>query len=268
MLQKVLSSKNNKAIKYIRKLLLSRRERENSSIFVIEGLRLCVSAVESNARIEMFFYTNEAKVNNMEKFDLLFNNSINSFEVTQDIMNYISDTINPQGFLCVCKMLDNHISIDKINNAGFYVALENIQDPSNMGNILRTAEALGIDGLIISNNSCDIYNPKVIRGSMGALFRMQFVYIEDFLDLINILSNNGIITYASIPSSNALSINKIDFTDGGILFIGNEANGLTKPLIESCNFKITIPMLGRAESLNAATAANIIMWEMIKSKLA
>ena len=141
-------------------------------------------------------------------------------------------------------------------------SLENIQDPSNLGTILRTAEALGIEGVILSGNCCDIYSPKVIRGSMGAVFRIPFTIAEDFCGYISELSRKGIDVYASTPYD-AEDITNVKFS-GGVMLIGNEGSGLTKDVLTLGIQKVKIPMKGRAESLNAAAAAGILMWEMLR----
>ena len=160
-------------------------------------------------------------------------------------------------------MKENYVRFDKI---GKFIALENIQDPSNMGTILRTAEAIGVNGVIISQNSCDIYNPKSLRGSMGAVFRIPVLVVENMSEEIIKLNDEGFTTYAAVPDKNAININKTSFKDASVIVLGNEGNGLAKETMSSCMYLITIPMLGRAESLNVATAASIMMWEMVRGE--
>ena len=149
----------------------------------------------------------------------------------------------------------------KINKKERYIALENIQDPSNMGTILRTAEAFGVHGVILSKDCCDIYSPKVVRGSMGAVFRITTVIAENFTEYIRQLTRNGINTYASTPHE-AENIEHIDFSNGGVMLIGNEGNGLKEETIQVCLKRVKIPMTGRAESLNASAAAAILMYKL------
>jgi TrmH family RNA methyltransferase len=148
-----------------------------------------------------------------------------------------------------------------IDPCGRYVALENINDPSNLGAVSRTAEALGVSGIILSANGCDPYSPKSLRASMGTLLRMPIIIMNDFVECIK---NSGLKSYACVVDSNAKSITDVDFCDGSVVMIGNEANGLTTEAKAVASEKITIKMTGKAESLNAATAAAISIWEMMK----
>jgi TrmH family RNA methyltransferase len=149
----------------------------------------------------------------------------------------------------------------QIDPNGKYVALENINDPSNLGAVSRTAEALGVSGIILSANGCDPYSPKSLRASMGTLLRMPLIVLPDF---VNGIKNSGLKSYACVVDSNAKSITDVDFTEGSVVMIGNEANGLTMEAKEMATEQITIKMTGLAESLNAATAAAISIWEMMK----
>ena len=147
-----------------------------------------------------------------------------------------------------------------INKSGKYIALDNLQDPSNLGAISRTAEAFGIDGLIVQNG-CDPYSSKSLRASMGALLRIPVIETDDMFALF---ANHGLRSYASIVSADAVKINDISFEDGSVVIVGNEANGVSDNTLVNADQTFTIPMSGKAESLNAAVAASIIIWEMCK----
>lgn len=263
-MKEIITSKNNPLVKNIVKLLNSSKHRNKNKLFVVEGLRLCRDAMLSNAEIKYLIYSDSA----MQKYSRHINDIANCselcYQVSDNVFLDMSDTISPQGVMCVCKMLDKNVDVDKIGNVGKLIVLEDIQDPSNMGTILRTAEALGIDAVILSSNCCDIYNPKVLRGSMGAVFRVNILMSDNIPSLIDKFNKLGFDTYATLPSFNAQHINKVKFSNKSISVIGNEANGITEQTIDRCSYKITVPMLGRAESLNASTAASIVMWEMIR----
>ena len=184
--------------------------------------------------------------------------------ISTEIASKLSNTEHPQGIFCVCDMLDKYKALAKIENTGKFLILENISDPSNIGAIARTAEALGIDGMIISEGCCDIYNPKALRASMGALFRMPIMICPDIIKKVIELNKLGILTLAAVPSDKAQLITSLDLKSGCAVAIGNEGNGLTEEMKEACQKQVTIPMRGRAESLNAAMAAGIIMWEMMR----
>ena len=172
-----LTSKDNSNIKNTIKLKKSAKYRHQSGLFVAEGVRVCYDAMLSNAEIEILFVTEDAIEKNKDKFNKLSKYANKTFCVNSNIFSLISDTQTPQGFLCVIKALDKTIEFDKIKNGGKYLALDNLQDPNNLGTILRSAEAFGISGIIMSNDCCDIYSAKVVRGSMGAVFRLPFIIV-------------------------------------------------------------------------------------------
>lgn len=260
----MITSRDNPNIKEIIKLQKSAKQRRDAGLFTVEGVRLCRDAALSGAKINKLVYTKQAMEKYSDDFKLISDSGCEKIEVSGDIFLKISDTKSPQGLLCVISMLDKSILVDKIENTGRYVALENISDPSNLGTILRTAEALGLDGIILSEDCCDVYSPKVARGSMGAVFRMKFCIAENFTEFISELTKKGIKTYAATPRD-AVSVTELDLKSGMVL-IGNEGAGLTDETISACSQRIKIPMGGRAESLNASAAAAILMWELIRSK--
>ena len=133
-----------------------------------------------------------------------------------------------------------------------------------MGTILRTAEALGVGGILLSRGCCDIYSPKVLRGSMGAIFRLPFLVVEDLPAYLSKQKEKGYSIYAAVPDRNAVPITEIPFSKRCAVVVGNEGNGLTQACIQACTQSVTIPMEGRAESLNAAIAASILVWEMVR----
>ena len=266
-MENTITSRENKIIKSAVKISSSSKERKEKRLFFIEGLRLSLDALQSNIYIEKFFYTKKAREKWQESIALLKDSACQSYIIDEGISSYLSDTKTPQGIFCICRVLDKQFDLDKIGNRRLIIALENIQDPSNMGSIIRTAEALGINALMLSNDCCDIYSPKVLRGSMGGVFRMDFFKVDSFKDTICKLNHMGIKTYASVPSDSAEKITKISFSSSpSLVAIGNEGNGLKKETIDVCSQRITIPMLGRAESLNASVAASIIMWEMTRNR--
>lgn len=258
----ILTSKDNINIKNTVKLVKSAKFRRQTGLFVAEGLRVCYDAMLSNAKIETLFVTEKAIEKNEEKFRKLSEFSEKTFVVSDTLFSLMSDTETPQGFLCVIKALDKISQFDTIKRKGRLLALDNVQDPNNLGTVLRTAEAFGIDGIVMSRDCCDIYNPKVVRGSMGAVFRIPFTVCDS---IANFLDNNSFLnSYASVVSGEAVRITDIDFISPCVTVIGNEGNGLKQETIDACKTKITIPMSGKAESLNASAAASIIIWEMIK----
>lgn len=256
---KKIESIENEKIKLFKKISSSRKYREINKSFTIEGLRLCLDAVKSKTKILKTFYTEVAYKKFYPKINEIINYSAKSYLITEVISKKISETLSPQGIFCV-------VSIDEQKNKlePFFdktIMLENIQDPGNLGTILRSADAFGIKNVILSSDCTDVYSPKVIRGSMGAIFRLNFIFSKD---LVSFIKNHNLTCYATVPDRSAEKITDIEFVEGDILVIGNEGRGISSSLFNVCKKKITIPMNGTAESLNAAVAASIAIWEMVK----
>lgn len=257
-----LKSKDNINIKNAVKLKKSAKYRRETGYFIAEGVRLCMDALYSNTVIDTFFVTENALKKYSCEYNKLSEYADKTFVVSPSLFLSISDTDTPQGFLCIIKVLDKTSQFDTIKNSDKFLALDNLQDPNNLGTILRTAEAFNISGVILSKDCCDIYSPKVVRGSMGAIFRLPFLICDT---LSNFLTNNPRLTsYAAVVSPDADKVTDIDFISPCVVAVGNEGNGLKSDTIEKCSNCVTIPMKGRAESLNASIAASILIWEMMK----
>lgn len=256
-----ISSKTNKNIKYAKKLLSLPKIRKQEGKFIIEGVRLCEEALKNSVDISVLFYTQKLR----ERFPDLINDMISKseehFVINEEVADFISDTGTPQGVFCICKKISENRkdfkSVDKC------VLLENIQNPSNLGSIFRSCDALGVRRVVVSSGSCDLYSPKVLRGSMGAAFRLNLVETENMEEFIKGLKNNGFKVYAAVPNKNALKLGDIKFKNKSAIVLGNEGNGLTENVINVCNFKMTIPMNELSESLNVSVAAGISIWEMM-----
>ncbi len=203
----------------------------------------------------------------MEKYSEYLSSVENAAErcyvISEEVAEKLSDTKNNQGIFCVCKMLDKNTNIGKIKYNGKYIALENVSNPSNFGAVVRTAEAVGLDGVIVCGG-CDIYNPKSQRSAMGSLFRLNIVVVDNLPECLAELKHNGMKVYAGVPDSNAVKITQADMSGGVVCIIGNEGNGITEETCNAATSAVTIPMKGRAESLNAAAAASILIWEMMR----
>lgn len=257
---KEISSKDNKLIKYISKLQSSSKFRREEKRFVAEGLRVCAEAVLSGADIVSVLVTDNALSKHSEVLKPLLESCDDVYLTSEKAMQAACDTQTPQGVVCVIKTLDNNIDLDTINNK--YILAENVQDPSNLGTILRTADALGLSGVIMTKDCCDIYSPKVCRGAMGALYRVPFLIIDNAPDFIRDFNKTGT-SFAAVVR-NAQPVTDYSFEGKCLMAIGNEGNGLTDSTADACSCRVTIPMSSNAESLNAAIAAGILMWEMIK----
>ncbi|MGN0526902.1 MAG: TrmH family RNA methyltransferase [Acutalibacteraceae bacterium] len=259
----MISSKTNDRIKYAVKVRESSSFRKKENIFFTEGARLCYDAALTNVKIKELFVTEKAREKYKDYVRLAESKAERLFVVSEDVAEKLSDTKSNQGVFCLCEMLDKKTNIGKIKYNGKYIALENISNPSNFGAVIRTAEAMGLDGVIVSGG-CDIYNPKCQRSAMGSLFRMNIAESAYLPDTLKELSANGMEVLAGVPSENAVKITDIDMCGGVVAVIGNEGNGITEETCEASTKLVTIPMKGRAESLNAAAAASIIIWEMMR----
>lgn len=232
-------------------------------MFFIEGARLSSDAAQSGVEIKELFITEKAREKYSEYIRSVENVAERCFQVSEEVAEKLSDTKSNQGVFCVCKMLDKKTIIGKIKYNGKYIALEDVSNPSNFGAVVRTAEAVGLDGVIVSGG-CDIYNPKSQRAAMGSLFRLNVAVVDNLPEYLGELKKNGMKIYAGVPDSGALKITQADMSDGVVCIIGNEGNGISDETRAAATQLVTIPMKGRAESLNAASAASILIWEMMR----
>ena len=263
----LLSSRDNSVIKDYVRLCSVKSFRASSGRFAIEGARLCEDALRSGIKLENAFITHDACEKYNEISASIARSGAQIYEITPAVASKMADTKNPQGIFCTVFMLDKAPTLSKINSSGGYIALENLQDPGNLGTVLRTAEALGLSGVLLSADCVDIYSPKVLRGAMGAVFRIPFLITDDLPETLKILSQRGMKTAAAVAQGDACSILKAELGGGIVIAVGNEGAGLTTQCIDACVQRVTIPMDGHAQSLNASTAASILMWEIYKSRV-
>ncbi len=255
---KVITSKENSLIKLIATLQTSAKSRSEQGLFVLEGLRICSDAYDNGIRFDKLIISDSAAEKYSKEIARFSVVSDECYRIPDGLFKKISDTKTPQGIIALTKIPECTPEIDL---HGRYIALENIADPSNLGAVARTAEALGVSGIIMSKDSCDPYSPKSLRASMGTLLRLPLIILEDFPSEIVDL---GLTTYACVVDNGAEKITDMQFENGSVMIIGNEANGITEATKNVSDHLITIPMSGMAESLNAAVAAAISMWEMMK----
>lgn len=187
-----------------------------------------------------------------------------AYEITDALASYISDTTAPQGLFCICRQPKERYCLADLCPKGRYAALESVQDPGNLGTMIRTAEAFGLNGLLLSDGCCDPYNPKVLRGSMGGVFRLPLYEAGDLTQSLPALCEKGFCTVACVVDATAPAIQSLPLAAGTVAVIGNEGNGLRSQTVAVCSHRATIPMAGRAESLNASMAAGIVFWEMTR----
>ena len=256
-----ISSKDNKIVKSVRKLLTSNKERRLTGTFVLEGLRLCADAALNGYEVETLIISDNVDV--CDRIDVITKVAKQCVKIPESLFSYMCDTVSPQGVMCIVKIPKTVGNVCDISG-GKYVVLENTADPANLGTISRTAEALGLNGIIVSNIGCDPFSPKVQRAGMGALLRLPIYISHNLVNDLKQLKQKEFSLFASVVSNADSDVSKVDYPKNCCVLIGNEANGLTNEAIAICDKKITITMQGRAESLNAASAASIIMWEMVR----
>ena len=255
----LLTARSNAQIKHALAVRKDARTRRQTGQFFLEGARLCADAAESGAVILTLFYTDKASQTYADRVSLLRHTAKQSYRVSEALSDYLAETEHPQGIFCLCAMRGE---TQPIRPHGKYIALSFVQNPDNLGAVSRTAEALGLDGLILEGG-CDPYNPKAQRASMGSLLRLPIVQTDDLPSVLLRCREEGMRTFASTPDRTAMPVTRADFSDGVVCVVGNEGAGLRSAILDTCT-RIPIPMRGRAESLNAAAAASVLLWEMMR----
>lgn len=224
---------------------------------------MCCDAMLSRIHIEKIYFTATAYSKHKSEIDKLIAYADSACEISDTVQSRLSETKTPQGVFGLCEMKNEDLNIENIVSSGRYIALEGIQDPSNIGAIARTAEALGIDGMV-TYGCCDMYSPKALRASMGAFFRLPIYVSDNIIGLTEKLKSKGVNVFACVPDRTACDIRGLDFSHPTVAVVGNEGNGISEELKNACSMQVTVPMNGRAESLNASHAATVIMWEMVR----
>ena len=258
----VISSKENETIKSVKKLK-EKKYRDQENKFIVEGIKLVEEAITENAKIELIIVCEECANDGTISKHLLY--KIAKYEciyVTEKVFNVLSDVKSPQGILAVIQKQSQNNKIDYSQDV--IIALDNIQDPGNLGTILRTVDSAGLNQIIISKNSTDSYSPKVIRSTMGAIFRVNIIETEDLANLLEqIKLNNFEIMVTALDAQD--SIYNIEYKNK-VIVIGNESNGVSEQIKKLADKKVKIPMLGKTESLNASIAAGIMIYEYVRKK--
>lgn len=287
----VISSKDNEIIKNIKKLK-EKKYRDLENAYLIEGIKIVKEAIAENAKIKQIVmcedFTDNVELDKDTLYELARHNLI---YVTRNIMDSLSDVKTPQGIIGVVEkskrfaeedndenksknnidaetnMLGNKTGIEpKVDyTQDIIIALDGVQDPGNLGTIIRTADSANLNQIIISKTSADPYNPKVVRSTMGAIFRVNIIETENIVEELKKAQENGFkVMVTALDSSE--SIYKTEFNKK-VIVIGNEANGVSKEVQIIADEKVKIPMLGKTESLNASVAAGIMIYEYVRRKI-
>lgn len=260
----MITSINNSQIKNVLALKNKAKARREQGYFIVEGIRM-FTEIPSEYLVKTYmsetFFT---EINGNEGQKKIEPESGEFEIVSNQVFQAMSDTVTPQGILAVVRQ--NNRSLEQILDCEYseqshcYIVLENIQDPGNLGTIIRTSEGAGVSAVIMSRNTADIYNPKVVRSTMGSIFRMPYVYVDHLEEAVLKMKERKITIYAAHLKGNS-DYDEGDYTKPSAFLIGNEGSGLSGEMTALADRLIRIPMCGQVESLNAASAATVLMYE-------
>lgn len=257
MTPETISSRANPGIKAA-SALLGAKERKKTGLFLAEGARLCEDAALFGAQIETLYLTPAAAGTYTTVYNTVRQKAQKTFFITEPVAEKLSDTASSQNIFCVCRQKP---AAPPPQGDGVWLMTDRIQDPENLGALSRTAEAFGAAGLIVCGG-CDIYAPKALRASMGALLRFPVWRASDTVAEIEACKARGMRVYGAVPDAAATDVCSVPSGGARVLLIGNEGNGVSEEAKLACSELVVIPMRGRAESLNAAAAGAVLLWEM------
>ncbi len=272
----IITSRQNRRVVDVYKLL-TKKERDHTRLFRFDGVKLLEEAFHKGVEIHSIFLR-ESDAQAIQAAlaergaDAVLHRSAGVFYLTEEVFDKISEEKSPQGVITVAKYIDKFQKFATIYNSDDFlrmkkeriVLLESVRDPSNLGAIIRSAAAFGVDRLILSDDCADLYHPKTVRASMGTLFDFPIDQVADLPAAIHGLRAGGRRVYAAALTDRALELDQLTGQAGDCVVIGNEGHGLSQTVMDACTDAVIIPMSERAESLNAAVAAAILMWEFSK----
>ena len=256
----MITSASNGQIRNLIQLQKKGKVRREQDVFVAEGLKMYREAPKE--LVEKVYLSKSFS----EKAEAAELRECKNLEIVEDrVFQTAADTKTPQGILAIVRR--QHYTLQQVlaGDAPLLMVLENLQDPGNLGTILRTGEGAGVTGILLSRDTVDIYNPKTIRSTMGSIYRMPFFYAEDLGEAVKELKREGIALYAA-HLKGTKDYDAPDYRAGCGFLIGNEGNGLTEELASQADEYIRIPMCGKVESLNAAVASAVLMYEAYRQR--
>lgn len=251
----VISSTSNEKFKYIRSLSKKKARTEHGE-YTVEGIKSARDAHEAGA-VSVFAVSESFY--NTESFDF---GEAQVYVVKDEIFPKLCDTQTPQGIIAIAKM---HTKTPSFSADKLYIYCDGISDPGNAGTIIRTADAAGCGGVIFSKGSVDIYSPKTVRASMGSFFRMN-IYGGADVSLIDTLKSSGFSIICGALGENTIDYSLADMTKPTVIVVGNEANGISREVLQKADKCVKIPIYGGAESLNAGVAAAVMMYEAVRQR--
>lgn len=256
----IIKSKDNPLVKQVIALMQNRKDREKNGAFVAEGARFCSEAIISGAGIRHTLMTEEFYLSHKADAERFLSACSDVRLISQAVADKLGATVNSQGVFCVCDIPNCQNTL----NGSKYICLEDVRDPGNIGTIIRSAQAFGMDGVILLGNCADVYSPKVLRSTMGTIFRLPIFSFDSVQSAFESFKENGFKAFGAVLERKSKKLSEISFDGKTVCLIGNEANGLSVEAKSLCDEFLFIEMSGGAESLNAAVAASVIMWEMQK----
>ena len=258
----IITSKDNETVKAIKKLK-EKKYRNESGKFIVEGIKMLEEALQEKASIEKIILCEDCQNDYSHELDVYEIAKNEIITVSEKIFKELTGVENPQGILAVINKQENK----PINyNEDIIIALDGIQDPGNLGTILRTIDSVGLTQVVLSEKTADPYNPKVVRSTMGAIYRVNIIQTENLQNTLKQIAKNDYKIMATALDEESKSVYDIKLKKK-VIVIGNEANGISKEIISMADEKIIIPMLGKTESLNAAVATGVILYEYVRRKL-
>lgn len=256
----IITSKNNAAVMAAAKLA-DKKYREREGKFAFEGIKLFEEAYRAGVPFSRVFVTEEAYQKYADKLGVLPKNLLTV--VSDTVYEKLSFENAPQGVFCVA----DYFTAQTQKNSSFVLLLDGVADPGNFGAILRSAEAFGTDIVYTGKNGADLYNPKTVRACMGSLFRVDIRRSESISDSVRELQKEGFRVFATALDHRSQDIRKVDFSSKIAFVIGNEGHGVSEETLAACDGTVIIPMCEGPESLNAAVAASVVMWEAARNRL-
>lgn len=258
----IVTSKDNEIIKNIKKLN-EKKYRDETDSYIIEGIKIIAEAIKEKANIKRIVICEECLKSEAISQNLMYEIAkYDCIYVDKKIFNFLTTVVTPQGILAVVEKPNAHKSIKY--DEDIILVLDGIQDPGNLGTILRTADSINLKQIVVSKDTADVYNPKVVRSTMGAIFRVNVIETDNLISTLKEIKKNKFkIVVTSLGASE--SIYDMNFSKKAIV-IGNEAKGVSKDILDISDSKVIIPMLGKTESLNASVATGVILYEYVRRK--
>lgn len=258
----IIESLQNNLIKKLVSLK-QKKSRQKYKLFLVEGIRF-INEIPNNWEVEQYVVSESFEKKYLDKIKQLKSKS-KVYTVTDSIFKSISDTDTPQGIIATCIQKNFNIS-DVICDNAFLIIADNLQDPGNLGTIIRTADAAGATGVLLSQNTVDLYNPKTLRATMGSIFHIPIIQNIDISEtILNLKSNNITVIASSLKATTTPYL--VNLKKSVAVIVGNEANGVDENILNRADVLVKLPLVGRAESLNVSVASGILLYEIVRQRL-